>query len=125
MRSVRRCQRFEMHKIIFDRLYQSVRSYDDYFILKNGFVERIGFSSYQKCTTAHRCLHMARPMIRWSNTYGCPRAHAEIPRSDLQLSWSRCLDISIRENQLWRTSKGTWQSQKQEGVWGMKEEEEA
>ncbi|XP_020164006.1 uncharacterized protein [Aegilops tauschii subsp. strangulata] len=50
----RRC--FQMLKTVFDRLYHGVQSYDDYFILKKEAMGTIGFSGYQKCTTALRML---------------------------------------------------------------------
>jgi hypothetical protein len=61
------------------------------------------------------CLHMAGSLIRGTSTYGCLRAHAEMPWSGLRLMWSRCSDLSTRENQLGQTPRGSWQSQKQEG----------
>ena len=61
-----------MRKIVFDRLYHGVRSYDDYFILKKDAMGTIGFSGYRKCTTAVRML-----------AYGtCGDA-----------MWSRCWDV--------------------------------
>ena len=56
---------------------------------------------------------MALSLIRGTSTYGCLRAHADMPWSGLQLSWSRCLDLSTWENQLWQTPTVSWQSQKQ------------
>ena len=43
---------FRMRKNVFDILYNGVRSYDDYAMLRKDVVRRIGFSGYLKCTAA-------------------------------------------------------------------------
>ena len=103
-----------MRKTVFDYLYHGARSYDDYFILKKDVWERLASLITRSARPHSGCLHMARPLIRGTSAYGCLRAHAEIPWSGLQLSWSRCSDLSTLENQLWQTPRGSWQSQKQE-----------
>jgi hypothetical protein len=58
-------RRFRMCKSVFDRLYQGVRAYDDYFILKNDALGNIGFSGYQKCTGALRMLVYGTAADSW------------------------------------------------------------
>src|SRR4051812_32467554 len=44
--------RFRMAKHVFNHIRQGVVEYDDYFRCKKDALGNIGFSSYQKCTTA-------------------------------------------------------------------------
>ena len=71
-----------MRKTVFDRLYQVVRSYDDYFILKKDVVGMIGFSGYQKCTAA-----------LWMLAYG---TIADSWDEYLRMSGSTCGDAMVR-----------------------------
>ena len=53
---------------VFDRLYNGVWAYDDYFIWTKDVVERIGFSSYQKCTATLRMLVYGTEYLRMSES---------------------------------------------------------
>ena len=74
---------FRMRKTIFDRLYHGVRSNDYHFILKEDPWERLASLVTRSARPHSGCLHMARPLIRGTSTYGCLRAHAEMPWSGL------------------------------------------
>jgi hypothetical protein len=47
---------FRMSKLLFGRIMDGVKVYDDYFITKQDDVGKVGLSSYQKCTAAIRML---------------------------------------------------------------------
>lgn len=58
-------RRFRMRRQVFSHNYHVVRAYDNYFILKKDVVGTIGFSGYQKCTTAMRMLAYGMPAYSW------------------------------------------------------------
>ncbi|XP_020201396.1 uncharacterized protein [Aegilops tauschii subsp. strangulata] len=74
--------RFWMRETVFDRLYNGVWSYDDYFILKKDVVRTIGFSGYQKCMAALRMLAYGMAADSWDEY--------------LQMSESTCRDAMVR-----------------------------
>ncbi|XP_073360432.1 uncharacterized protein [Aegilops tauschii subsp. strangulata] len=74
--------RFRMRMIVFDRLYDAIRSYDDYFILKKDAVGMIGFHGYQKCMTTHRMLGYDTAADSWDEY--------------LRMSESTCGDAMVR-----------------------------
>ena len=45
-----------MPRHVFNRIREGVVAYDDYFVRKEDDLGKVGFSSYQKCTTAIRML---------------------------------------------------------------------
>jgi hypothetical protein len=51
---------------VFDRLYNCVRAYDDYFILMKDFVGNIGFSGYQKVMASLRMLAYCTVADSWN-----------------------------------------------------------
>ena len=53
--------RFRMCKRLFNRIWEGVTEYDDYFKCKYDCTGKVGFSSYQKCTTAIRMLAYGVP----------------------------------------------------------------
>ncbi|XP_073362827.1 uncharacterized protein [Aegilops tauschii subsp. strangulata] len=55
----------QMCKTGFDRLYHSVPSYDDYFVLKKHSVEPIGFSGCRKCAAALQMLSYGMAADSW------------------------------------------------------------
>ena len=50
------CRRFRMAKHVFNRIRIGVMEHEDYFKCKRDALGKLGFSSYQKCTTAIRML---------------------------------------------------------------------
>ncbi|XP_020167773.1 uncharacterized protein [Aegilops tauschii subsp. strangulata] len=74
--------RNRMRKTVFGRLYQGVRSYDDYFILKKDVMGTIGFSGYQKCTAALQMLAYGTVADSWDEY--------------LRMSESICGDAMVR-----------------------------
>ncbi|XP_020161215.1 uncharacterized protein [Aegilops tauschii subsp. strangulata] len=75
-------RRFRMRKTIFDHLYHGVRSYDDYLILKKDVLGTIGFSGYQKCTSALQMLSYGTAADSWDEY--------------LRMSESTCRDAMVR-----------------------------
>ena len=54
-------RRFRMKKEVYLRIVQSVREFDDYFMLKKDCIGMVGFSSIQKYKAMLRCLAYRAP----------------------------------------------------------------